>query len=153
MITVRKVMKSLCQPEKNSEGTVQGTDPGGCAVCGHSLLGFAASNPAGSMDVFSCECFVLCKYRPLWRTDPSSRAVLQSVSWYNNNPLQLQWVGRRGQIKNKHYKPISILFLDRSIRRNINFDCTQFHRHTGQNRIRPTSCFEHSHKIPAEVIK
>ena len=145
-------MKSLCQPERNSGGAVQGTGPGSCAVYGRSLVGIEASNPAWSMDVFSCERFALYKYRPLWRADPSSRGVLQNVIRYNNNPLLLQWGGRRGQVKNKHYKPLINIVL-RPIRRNINLNCTQFHRHSGQNRIRPTSFFEHSLKIPAEVIK
>jgi hypothetical protein len=147
-------MKSLCQRERNSGGTMQGTDPSGCAVCGRSLAGIVASSPAGSMDVFLCECFVLYKYRPLWRADPSSRGVLQNAIWYNNIPLHLQWVRTRGRTKRKHYKPhINIVLrYTRSIKRNINLDSTQFHRHTGQNRIRPPSCFEHPHKIPAQVI-
>jgi len=146
-------MKFLCHPETNSGVTVQGTDPGGCAVCGRSLVGIAASNPAGNMDVFSCEFYVLYKYRSRWRADPSSRESYRvwsgtTIILYTYN----EWVGEV-RLRKSIINPISILFLDMSIRRNINLDCTQFHRHTGQNRIRPTSCFEHSHKIPAEVIK
>lgn len=37
--------------------------------------------------------------RPLRRAIPSSRAILQNVIGYNNNPLQLQYVGTRGQTK------------------------------------------------------
>jgi hypothetical protein len=53
----------------------------------------------------SCECCVLCRKRPLRRTDHSSRGVLPSVyaslcviRCYNN-PLHTQWVSTRGPTK------------------------------------------------------
>ena len=68
----------------------------------------------GAWMFFSCECCVLCSYKPLLRVYPSSRGVLPSVCVCvcvslgvircNSNLLHLQWVGRqtdRGQIMKK----------------------------------------------------
>ena len=54
-------------------------DPGGPAVCGRSLAGVAGLNPDAGMDFVSCECCVLCRYRPLRRADPSYRGVLTNA--------------------------------------------------------------------------
>ena len=59
-----------------------------------------------------CLLWILCevRYRPLRRSDPSSRGVLPSVSLNvircNINPLHLQWVRRRGKTtkgRNRNY--------------------------------------------------
>ena len=52
-------------------------------VCGRSLAGIAASNPAGSMDV----CSVLSG-RSLRRADPSSREVLPCMCVSEGDQLQ-----------------------------------------------------------------
>jgi hypothetical protein len=78
-------------------------------VCGLSFAGIAGSNPAGGawMSV-SCECCVYCHVGVSATADPSSRVFLQSVYVAlsvirrNNNPLQLQWVGRRRQTKKEY---------------------------------------------------
>ena len=69
------------------------------------LLGLRVRISQGAwMSVFR-ECYMLSRRDlSLRRTDPSSRAVLpnvvcQSVMSCNNNPLHLQWVGRRGETK------------------------------------------------------
>jgi hypothetical protein len=72
-------------------------------ICGRSLAGIAGSNPARGNGCVSCECCMLCRYRPLRRADHSSRGVLPSmfvsvsVIRCNSNPLHLRCVGRRGQ--------------------------------------------------------
>jgi len=85
-------------------------DHSGRAVLGvslrRSLAEIAGWNPAGSMDV--CPLWVLCvvRHRSLRRADPSSRGVLPMVcvcvcvnecDHIQNNPLNLQCVGIRGQ--------------------------------------------------------
>jgi len=92
--------------------------------CGRRLAVIAGSNLAGLC--MSCLLWVLCvvRYRSLRRADHSSRGVLLIVClchWVcvircNSNPLQLQWVGRKGQTKKKRimciitgtHTPISI---------------------------------------------
>ena len=73
-------------------------------VCGRSLAGIAGSNPDGGMDVCLMRSMCVVTYRPLRRADLSSRGVLHSVCvlcvcviviMCNNNPLYLQWVGRK----------------------------------------------------------
>jgi len=72
------------------------------------LLGLCIRIPPEAWVSGSCESCVLCKYRSLLRSDPSSRGVLTSVYAslcvirFNNNTLHLQWVGRKRSKKERN---------------------------------------------------
>jgi hypothetical protein len=70
-------------------------------VCGRSLAGIAGSNPAGGMHVCREYCVLsgrgLC-YGLITRPEECYRVCVSvSVIRCNNNPVHIQWVGRRGQ--------------------------------------------------------
>jgi hypothetical protein len=74
-------------------------------VCGRSLAEIAGSNLVRSMDVSLLWVPRVGREKTLQRADPSSRGVLPrvclslSVIKSTNNPVYLQWVGRRGNTK------------------------------------------------------
>ena len=70
------------------------------------LLGMRVRNPLGAWKSVSCECCVLsgkvyATGGSLVQRSPTECGVCVSLSVIrcNNNPLHLQWVGRRGQTK------------------------------------------------------
>jgi hypothetical protein len=73
-------------------------------VSGLSLAGFTASNTDGAWMCLShiiavcCQVEVSVTGRSLVQRSPTD-CVSPSVIRYNNNPLHLQWVGRKGQVK------------------------------------------------------
>jgi hypothetical protein len=76
--------------------------------------------------------FIVCSLQR--RADPSSRGTLPSVSLsvmrFNNNPLQLQWLGRRGQIKKewKDFTTCKITIVTRQITKLLKMLSLCFHR-------------------------
>jgi hypothetical protein len=77
-------------------------------ISGRSLAGIVGSNPTGGamdvclvwlMCVLSCRC--LCNGRSLVQSSPTEYVAL-SVIRCNNNPLHLQWVGKRRQTKKEY---------------------------------------------------
>ena len=76
-------------------------------VCGRTLPGIAGSNPFGGMGVclmrvVCCQVEVSATGRSLVQRSPIECVrVYFSVIRCNNNPLYLQWVGRRGHTKRK----------------------------------------------------
>ena len=69
-------------------------------ACGLSLAGVASSNPAETFNVFLLWVSYGVSYRSLRWADPSSREVVPTVVYHcvithNNNPLHLQWLGRK----------------------------------------------------------
>jgi hypothetical protein len=73
-----------------------------CRFCGRSLAGIVCSNPAGGKDV--CLLWMLCVVqlqtsatgRSLVQGSPGKCVYVIQCIRRNNNPLHLQWVGRRG---------------------------------------------------------
>ena len=103
----------------------------GCGLwCGSPaarLLGLRVRIPPVAWMAVCCECCVLSGRQ----AHPSSRGVLPtvvclSVIKCNNNPLHLQWLGRRGQTKKKkNYHKMNLHLCE-------NFEIVSYKYHDGQ---------------------
>lgn len=77
-----------------------------------SLVGMAGSNPAGGINVSRMSVGGFCD-EPISCPGESYRMSM-SVMGRNNNPLRLQWVGKRGEKKTRKCHIIHKIGLDQN---------------------------------------